>query len=195
MNQSDDATTGERTEPVVLPEKNPFLIGLSSLPPTVYPGGTLQGANQKTFRILTGENGAIYLLTLNVGGVREPHWHPSAWEANYVVSGTVQWSVLSTHPEDNYLHLTFEAGPGDLVFIPQGYFHYFENTSDTEPLVVLISFNTSYPEPFDDIGLVASLSAIPDEALGTVFGVPPAVFAGIPKNFTPVVLAQRPENL
>ena len=191
MNQSDEAASAAGPE-TPAPPHNPFLFRLSSFAPTDYPGGTLQGGNEQTFPILAGQDGAIYLLTLNVGGVREPHWHPSAWEANYIVSGRVRWSVLTTHPNNQYLHRDFAAGPGDLVFIPQGYFHYFENASDTEPLVVLIAFNASSPEPFDDIGIVASVSAMPDGAMSTVFGVPASVFAGIPKNFQPVVLAQRP---
>ncbi|CAF4308198.1 unnamed protein product, partial [Adineta steineri] len=26
------------------------------------------------------------ILTLKVGGIRQPHWHPFAWELNYVIS-------------------------------------------------------------------------------------------------------------
>jgi oxalate decarboxylase len=57
-----------------------------------------------------------------------------------------------------------------------GHFHYFENTSDSEELVVLIIFNTSASEPADDIGIVAALSAIPPEALAAVFKTPPETF-------------------
>ncbi|HWD09905.1 MAG TPA: cupin domain-containing protein [Actinomycetota bacterium] len=181
--------------PAVVPppdQPNPFLCHLSQLPPTNFQGGYLIGANEQTFPILSGQSGAVYLLQLDTGGVREPHWHPTAWEANYVISGQAQWSVLSTHPENQYLNCQFDVGPGDLVFIPAGYFHYFQNASSSEPLLLLIAFNSSLPEPDDDIGIVGSVSAIPDAVLDLVFKVPAGTFAQIPKNFDPVVITQGP---
>lgn len=172
------------------PPTNPFLCHLSQLERTSYNGGYLQGANEQTFPIMAGQNGSLYLLSLDGGAVREPHWHPTAWEANYVISGKAQWSVLSTHPGGGYANSQFDVAAGDLVFIPQGYFHYFQNASDTEPLLLLIAFNTSVVEPADDIGIVGSISAIPDAVLDLVFQVAPGTFAQIPKNFTPVVITQ-----
>ena len=175
-----------------LPQQNPFLYHLSASSPTNFPGGSLRGANEQTFPILSGQGGALYLLQLGVGGVREPHWHPTAWEANYVISGQAEWSVLSTHPNDQYQHRQFDVATGDLVFIPQGYFHYFQNASASEPLLLLIAFNSSVAEPSDDIGIVGSVSAMPDDVLDLVFQVPPGTFAKIPKNFDPVVITQGP---
>jgi len=70
------------------------------------------------------------------------------WELNFVISGRVRWSFVG--PEAT--HDTFEGEKGDLVFAPQGHFHYFENASDTEELVVLIIFNSGAGEPDDDVG-------------------------------------------
>lgn len=103
----------------------------------------------------------MYLAHLDPGGIREPHWHPTAWELNYIVSGTAKWTILGTHPDGEYHNDVFTAERGDLVFAPTGLFHYFENASTTEPLDVLIVFNTSTAEPDDDIGIVGSLNAIP----------------------------------
>lgn len=83
------------------------------------------------------------LTVLRPGGIREPHWHPSAWEVNYVISGEARWSVV----EPEGYHDTFQARAGDLVFLPQGSFHYFENGRDDQDLTVLIVFNTSAEEP------------------------------------------------
>jgi oxalate decarboxylase len=170
---------------------NPFVFHLSAETPTVYDGGNLRGANEDTFPIVTGQKAAIYLVTLEVGGIREPHWHPRAWEANYIISGAATWSVLGTHPDGRYHNKQFDVGKGDLVFIPQGYFHYFANASDAEPLTVFIVFNSSTPEPNDDIGIVASFAALPNDVLETVFKVPAGTFNQIPKNFTPVVITTR----
>jgi len=145
-----------------------------------YDGGTLQGAHQGVWPILQGQFGSAYLITLKPNGIRQPHWHTIAWEMNYVISGTVKWSILAVEG----VHDSFIASTGDVVFIPQGHFHYFENADDTNDLVVLVVFNTSVQEAMDDIGIVASISAIPADVLGAMFGVPQEVFENIPKNFT-----------
>jgi hypothetical protein len=49
--------------------------------------------------------------------------------------------------------------------------------------VVLIAFNTDASEPQDDIGLVASFSALPADVLGAIFGTTsPETFRNIPRN-------------
>jgi oxalate decarboxylase len=113
--------------------QHPHMFHLSAWAPDVFTGGTLQGATGDNWKILSGQQAAVYLARLEPCGVREPHWHPSAWELNFVVSGSARWSFVG--PEAT--HDTFEVVKGDLVFAPQGHFHYFENASDTEDLVVL----------------------------------------------------------
>ncbi|AHH94059.1 hypothetical protein GCM10010174_42430 [Kutzneria viridogrisea] len=170
---------------------SPHLFHLNASKPGVYNGGSLRGANEENFPILKGQNGSVYYVTLEVGGVREPHWHPSAWELNYIISGSAKWTVLGTHPDGSYHNDAFEAGPGDLVFAPEGFFHYFENSSPTEKLVVLIMFNSSTPEPNDDLGIVASFNSVPREVLAASFGVPVSAFAAIPKEVKPVVITKK----
>jgi oxalate decarboxylase len=153
-----------------------------------YNGGQLQGAAADNWPVLGGQQGAIYLVKLVPGGVREPHWHPSVWELNFVISGRVRWSVAGPDGTSD----SFEGGAGDLVFAPQGHFHYFENASDTDDLVVLIAFNAEVSEPQDDIGIVASLSALPAEVLSAVFKAPAEVFQSIPRNSQRVVIARKP---
>ena len=129
------------------------------------------------------------MARLKPGGIREPHWHPSGWELNFVISGKVRWSFVGPQAT----HDTFEAEKGDLVFAPQGHFHYFENASTTEELVVLIVFNTSASEPADDIGIVASLSAIPPETLGAIFKTSPEASKNLPRKIERVTLGRHPQ--
>ncbi|RCV57626.1 cupin domain-containing protein [Marinitenerispora sediminis] len=152
-----------------------------------FDGGRLQGAHGANWPILVDQQAAVYLITLGPGGIREPHWHPSAWEVNYVISGTVRWTFVG--PDQT--QAAFEAGTGDVVFAPQGHFHYFENASDTEDLRVLVVFNSSAPEPGDDIGIVHSLSAMPRHVLASVFGTGPEAFDAIPKRLGRVVISRR----
>ncbi|WP_370938871.1 cupin domain-containing protein [Amycolatopsis sp. cg13] len=171
--------------------KQPYVFSLAKSAPAVHDGGTLRGAHEKNFPVLAGQQGSVYLVHLDPGGVREPHWHPSAWELNYIISGKADWSILGTHEDGSYHNEVFSARAGELVFAPQGFFHYFANSSTTEGLDVLVMFNTSTGEPNDDIGIVGTLNSLPREILAASFGVPVSAFAAIPKDLKPVVITRR----
>ncbi|MFI6042041.1 cupin domain-containing protein [Nocardia sp. NPDC051321] len=167
------------------------LFRLTSAEPDRYDGGTLRGAHEGTFPVLTGQQASVYFVELEVGAIREPHWHPTAWELNYIISGKADWTILGTHPDGTYRNDAFAAKQGDLVFVPQGFFHYFGNASTEQPLQVLVVFNTSAQEPNDDIGIVATVNSLPREILAAAFGVPVAAFAGVPTEIKPVVITRR----
>jgi hypothetical protein len=61
-----------------------------------------------------------------------------------------------------------------------------------DELVVLIAFNTDASEPQDDIGLVASFSALSADVLGAIFGTSPETFRIMPRNTERAVIARRP---
>ncbi|EFV12873.2 hypothetical protein HMPREF9336_02360 [Segniliparus rugosus ATCC BAA-974] len=182
----DAARFGDPRIPAELDTKQPHLFHLSALEPTRFDGGELRQASEANFPILTGQKASVVMVTLEKGGIREPHWHPSAWEINVVVSGKAKWSILE--PEGH--HEQFDAGPGDVIFAPQGDLHYFENPYD-EPLKVLIVFNASTQEGKDDIGLASAISAIPPDVLATVFGVPAEHFAQLKKVDKSMTIVRR----
>ena len=74
----------------------------------------------------------------------------------------------------------FDVKPGQVVFVPMGFFHYFENIGKDD-LHFLISFNNSGAESDDDIGVSVSLGGVPNHVLAATFGVPEAVFDQVPK--------------
>lgn len=166
---------------------HPHLFHLADAPANLYDGGGLQGANGENWPIVRGQRAATYLVRLEPGGVREPHWHPSAWELNFIIQGRANWTFVGPEATQD----AFVAEKGDLVFAPQGHFHYFENASDAEDLVVLIIFNSSSTEPQDDIGIVHSLKAMPPDVLAAVFGASPEVFAHLPGKLGRVVIASK----
>ncbi|SFQ43568.1 oxalate decarboxylase [Amycolatopsis arida] len=168
-----------------------FLFPLGASEPNQFPGGWLRGAHDGNFPVLAGQNGSVYRLRLEVGGIREPHWHPTAWELTYVLAGRARWTILGTHPDGAYQREEFTAAVGDLVFVPQGFFHYFENAGIADPLDVLVVFNTSTREPSDDIGILGSVNALPRDVLAAVFGVPESALAGLPTGVEPVVITRR----
>jgi oxalate decarboxylase len=156
---------------------NPFLFDLAnSVPLITKPEGTVQGAYKDNFPVVKHRKGAMFLVVLAPQGVREPHWHPDAWEFDYCISGRARMAVVA--PNNQWQ--IFEVTPGQAVFVPQGYFHYFENIG-TEPLRFLVAFNSSEAEHDDDIGISLSRTGLPDEVLAKTFGVPAEVFARIPR--------------
>ncbi|MBB5159344.1 cupin domain-containing protein [Saccharopolyspora phatthalungensis] len=177
------------TDPRLNP--SPHLFKLRASEPTIFDGGTLQGAHEQNFPVLRGQQGSVYFVRLEVGGIREAHWHPTAWELNYIIAGKAKWTILGTHPDGAYHNDAFEADEGDLVFAPQGFFHYFENASATKALDVLVIFNTSTTEPNDDIGIVGTLNSLPRDVLAATFGVPVSAFDGVPTEIKPVVITRR----
>jgi oxalate decarboxylase len=162
------------------------LFELSVQPAASYDGGSQQQAHEQNFPILAGQEASIQLITLQPGGIREPHWHPSAWEINLVTKGVASWVLI----DGNGNHESFDAHVDDLVFAPQGSLHYFENPG-TEDLQVLIIQNSSAPEDKDNVGIGESLSQLPPQVLSAIFGVPADTFNSF-KKFDNAITILRP---
>ncbi|WP_068184835.1 cupin domain-containing protein [Mycobacterium sp. UM_CSW] len=175
--EDEDATRfGDPRLPAETITSKSHLFRLGAQPPTTLHGGSFQQADEDNFPILKGQEASILLLKLEPGGIREPHWHPSAWEINVVTGGVATWAVI----DGNGNHEAFDQHEGDVVFAPQGSFHYFENRGPGEMNIVIIQ-NTSAPETKDNIGIGESLSRLPPRVLSAVFGVPAETFNSFKK--------------
>jgi oxalate decarboxylase len=180
----DDATRfGDPRLPAETIRAQSHLFQLGAQSPTVLDGGSFQQADELSFPILKGQEVSILLLTLQPGGIREPHWHPSAWEINLVTSGVAAWMVI----DGNGHHESFDQHVGDVVFAPQGSFHYFENQGSDEMSIVIVQ-NTSAPEANDNIGLGESVSRLPPRVLSAIFGVPAETFSSFKKIDDAIVI-------
>jgi oxalate decarboxylase len=179
----DAARFGDPRIPAETITSQTHLFHLNAVPPTTYDGGYLRQAHEDNFPILRGQQASIQLITLTPGGIREPHWHPSAWELNLVTRGVATWALI----DGNGNHESFEAHVDDVVFAPQGSFHYFENRG-TENLDVLIIQNTSAPEDKDNVGLGQTVSKTPPQVLAAIFGVAPDTFKNFKKFDDAVVI-------
>jgi len=155
---------------------------LTTTEPTTFDGGSLRGGARTELSGAHRPERVCLLCTPGCRGIREPHWHPTAWELTFIISGSAKWTILGTHPTGKYQQDVFTAAAGDLVFIPQGAFHYFENASTIAGLDVLVVFNTSSIEPNDDIGIVGTLNSIPRDVLAATFGVLESAFAGFRRD-------------
>ena len=170
---------------LITSQSHRFRLGAES--PVVHDGGSFRQASGENFPILRGQEASIVLLTLQPGGIREPHWHPSAWELNIVTSGVASWVII----DGNGNHESFEQQAGDVVFAPQGSFHYFENRGTADMKIVIIQ-NTSAPEDRDNIGIGESLSRLPPRVLSAIFGVPAETFASFKRVDGAIVILRAP---
>lgn len=174
---TDDVTRfGDPRLPAETITSKTHLFHLAALPPTKYDGGLQQQAHEDNFPILRGQAASIQLITLQPRAIREPHWHPSAWELNLILKGTASWVLI----DGNGNHESFDAHVDDLVFAPQGSLHYFENLG-TDDLEVLVVQNASASEDDDNIGIGESVTQTPPDVLAAVFGVPAATFGTFKK--------------
>jgi oxalate decarboxylase len=154
-----------------------FVFDLGACPPQVVAkGGTIQEANQSNFTSLAGNGLAIYLLTLEPGAVRIPHWHPDASELDYVLSGKAKIGL--GFPDGQWERFKLKAG--QIAVLPQGWFHYIQNVGE-DTLRMLVIFNNSAP---NDIGISQGFQAIPNEVLGLTFGVPAEIFKDFREDVT-----------
>ena len=179
----DAAKFGDPRLPAETITTKSHLFHLGDSPANRYDGGWFWQADEDNFPILKGQQASFVSLTLYPGGIREPHWHPSAWEINIVTSGVAAWVVV----DGNGNHESFDQHVGDVVFAPQGSFHYFENRGPADMKIVIIQ-NTSTPESKDNVGIGESLSQLPPRVLSAVFGVPEETFKPFKKFDKAIVI-------
>jgi oxalate decarboxylase len=86
-----------------------FRYRLEQQPPRTGSGGLARGASVRQFPVSQGIAGAS--MRLQPGSLRELHWHTTAAELGYVVSGRVRTTVLS--PDGA---ATDTLGPGDVWY-------------------------------------------------------------------------------
>ena len=78
-------------------KEHEYLFHLSQSDVANYTGGTIRQADAMNFPILSNQLGSMVMLTLKVDGIRQPHWHPFAWELNFVITGKCTSSGSEGH--------------------------------------------------------------------------------------------------
>ncbi|CAF0849424.1 unnamed protein product, partial [Didymodactylos carnosus] len=89
-----DVFNSSKSLEIILSQKHANVFHLSASEPDNYEGGSIYAADETVFPILKNQFGSVAMITLKVNGIRQPHWHPLAWELNYVISGKVRWSIV-----------------------------------------------------------------------------------------------------
>ena len=145
---------------------------LSEPPHSVHEGGREWRLGADKFPISQTITGVV--LDLDPGALRELHWHPTADEWQYVISGNVSVTMFGSHGRFR----TEKLQGGDVGYIPQGYGHSIENTGTT-PARLLIAFNTGV---YAAISISQWISGNPAYLLADHFGKPPEFFAKFPQG-------------
>jgi oxalate decarboxylase len=106
-------------------------------------------------------------LTLNKGGVLEPHWHPNCVEIGYCTSGSAAVTIFNGAP--NIVFDAFTVNPGDIFFVPRGFTHDIENIGDGgQAATFLLGWNNERPQT---VGLSQALEATSTGLLNSTFSM------------------------
>ncbi len=176
-----DVTKGTPTLPKD-PERYSFPLATAK-ETAVTPGGTVTELTEKNFPIFKGNAAAVFFLVLKAGALREPHWHPNAWELDYCVEGKGELGIVT--PDGDQRIQTLNAG--DIGFIPRGWAHYIRNPGPGTMKFVVV-FNDSLP---NDIGLSTMFGGMPTNTFSQTLGVPASTLDGARKSPKTLLIVQR----
>ncbi|KAL1664973.1 RmlC-like cupin domain-containing protein [Schizophyllum commune] len=137
----------------------PYTFKLSEVPAEQKQGGSVKIVDSKTFKISTAISAAV--VEVEVGGLRELHWHPTEPEWTFFLEGEGRMTVFTSSASN-----TFNYQGGDVAYIPPSFGHYVENTGSTT-LKFLEIFKS---DVFEDISLSQWLALTPPELVKAHLG-------------------------
>ena len=156
-----------RGTPVLPKAHDKFSFPLATAKPTVTtPGGSVTELTEDNFPVFKGNAAAIFYLVLKPGRLREPHWHPNAWELDFCVEGKGELGIITPDGDTS----TSTLSPGDIGFVPQAWGHYIRNVGPGD-MKFAIAFNNSVP---NDVGLSTMFGGMPTNTFSQTLGVPQA---------------------
>lgn len=116
-------------------------------------------------------------MRMEPGVMRELHWHATAAEWAYVISGRVRTTVVD--PEGRAGINDF--GPGDIWYFPRGHGHMLQCLGN-EPCQFILVFDNGYFSEFGTFSISDWLGHVPPALLAKNLGVPEATFRAFPKE-------------
>jgi oxalate decarboxylase len=116
-------------------------------------------------------------MRLEPGVMRELHWHATAAEWAYVVSGRVRTTVVDPQGRTGI----DDFGPGDIWYFPRGHGHMLQCLGN-DPCHFILVFDNGYFSEFGTFSLTDWMGHVPPALLAKNLGVPEATFRGFPKE-------------
>ncbi|KAJ5475186.1 Oxalate decarboxylase OxdC [Penicillium diatomitis] len=170
----------------IIPQSRSYSYHFSQQPAHEVAGGSVKIVDPLTFPIASNFSAAI--VTVNPGGMREIHWHPSSDEWTFFIKGQGR-GTLFTAPSDA---TTFDYRAGDVAYFPKSNSHYIENTGDED----LVFVEVLQAPKFTDVALGQWIASTPrqivkdtlnlsDDTLSRISTEKQYVVAGEPKSSQP----------
>ncbi|KAL1746018.1 RmlC-like cupin domain-containing protein [Schizophyllum fasciatum] len=128
----------------------PYTFKLSEIAAEQKQGGSVKVVDSKTFKVATAISAAV--VEVEVGGMRELHWHPIEPEWTFFLEGEGRMTIFTSSASN-----TFNYQGGDVAYVPPSFGHYVENTGSTK-LKFLEIFKS---DVFEDISLSQWLALTP----------------------------------
>ncbi|VFJ14627.1 cupin domain-containing protein [Candidatus Nitrosocosmicus franklandus] len=143
------------------------------MPQTENPLGSITRMDADNFPILRGMAGSLLRLKKK-GSLQIPHWHINSVELNYCLSGKARMTMYGNGKKDAFI-----LNPGQLTFVPKGYWHDIENIGEEELKVIMVHDD----ERPTQISLTESVQSLPKDILNSIFGLSQqAVFSQLENN-------------
>ena len=114
-------------------------------------------------------------MRLEPGVMRELHWHATAAEWAFVVSGRVRTTVVDPQGRSGI----DDFAPGDIWYFPRGHGHMLQCLGD-EPCHFILVFDNGYFSEFGTFSLSDWLGHVPPALLAKNLGLPPETFRDFP---------------
>jgi oxalate decarboxylase len=116
-------------------------------------------------------------MLLEPGAMRELHWHATAAEWAFVLTGRVRTTVID--PQGAAETNDFE--PGDVWYFPRGHGHMLQCLG-REPCHFILIFDNGYFSEFGTFSITDWLGHAPKAVLAKNLGMPGATFDSFPKS-------------
>ena len=127
---------------------------------------------------------SILDIFLSKDRIIEPHYHPNGSELTYCVSGSATISMMDSNT-NTFQH--YEIHPGQVVNIPQGWWHYQLAHSDHTHLQGI--FNVGLPEAVFGSDLLA---LTPADVMPYAYGLNADQWASVISQITPTTVIGPP---
>ncbi|CEJ57677.1 Putative Thermophilic glucose-6-phosphate isomerase [Penicillium brasilianum] len=137
----------------LVPRSESYSYHFSEQPAHEVAGGSVKIVDPLTFPVASNFSAAV--VTVNPGGMREIHWHPTSDEWTFFIKGQGR-ATLFTAPN---AATTFDYRAGDVGYFPKSNSHYIENTGDEE----LVFLEVLQAPQFTDVALGQWIASTPKQ--------------------------------